>query len=146
MASRSSAREEPVGVLICDDQPEMRDLIRIIVELNPDLRVVGEAGDGNEAVLQAAALQPDVILLDLSMPVLSGLEALPEIRRVAPGSAVVAFTGLDEDVVGHAVRHAGASSFLQKGADPDGIAAAIRDAHTVHDKLPGLDSNQQPSG
>jgi DNA-binding NarL/FixJ family response regulator len=121
--------EDPVGVLICDDLEQMRRLLRVIVELNPDLRVVGEAGDGNEAVRQAATLQPDVILLDLSMPVRTGLEALPEIRQVAPAAAVIAFTGLDEEVVGHAVREAGATSFLQKGAHPDAVIAAIRHAH-----------------
>jgi DNA-binding NarL/FixJ family response regulator len=107
----------------------MRRLLRLILALNPDLEVVGEARNGNEAVLQAAALQPDVILLDLSMPVRSGLDALPEIRIVAPTSAVIAFTGLAEEVVGHAVREAGATSFLQKGATPEEIVAAIANAH-----------------
>lgn len=118
-----------MGVLICDDVDAMRRLLRIIVALNPDLEVVGEARNGNEAVLQAAALQPDVILLDLSMPVRTGLDALPEIRIVAPTSAVIAFTGLAEEVVGHAVREAGATSFLQKGATPEEIIAAIEHAH-----------------
>jgi DNA-binding NarL/FixJ family response regulator len=120
--------DPPIGVLICDDVAAMRGLLRVIVELNPDLRIVGEATNGNEAVSQATALQPDVIILDLSMPVRTGLDALPEIRAAAPSAAVIAFTGLDEDVVGHAARAAGATHFLQKGASPDEILATIEAA------------------
>jgi DNA-binding NarL/FixJ family response regulator len=118
-----------IRVLICDDVQAMRLLLTVIVDLDANLRVVGEARDGNEAVSQAERLQPDVILLDLSMPVRTGLDALPEIRAVAPGAAVIAFSGLDESVVGEAVREAGATCFLQKGADPDAIIAAIEHAH-----------------
>jgi DNA-binding NarL/FixJ family response regulator len=107
----------------------MRSLVSVIVELSPNLRVAGEASNGNEAVSQARELQPDVVLLDLSMPLRTGLDALPEIRVVAPGSVVIAFSGLDESVVGDAAREAGAAHFLQKGADPDAIIDAIENAH-----------------
>ncbi|MHB8468425.1 MAG: response regulator, partial [Gaiellaceae bacterium] len=106
-------------MLICDDVAAMRLLLNVIVGLNPDLHVAGEARDGNEAVSEARRLQPDVVVLDLSMPARSGLDALPDIRRVAPASVVIAFTGLDESVVGDAARAAGAASFVQKGTDPD---------------------------
>jgi two-component system invasion response regulator UvrY len=103
--------------------------LRIVVELDPRLYVAGEAGNGDEGVSQAQALQPDVILLDLSMPGRTGLDALPEIRVVAPAAAVIVFSGLDEVIVGDAVRAAGAALFLQKGSKPDAIIAAIEAVH-----------------
>lgn len=130
MASAPSPpSDDRIGVLICDDIEAMRSLLRIVVELEPRFRVAGEAGDGDEAVSQAQTLQPDVILLDLSMPKRTGLDALPTIRLVAPAAAVIAFSGLDELVVGDAARAAGAALFLQKGVEPDAIVAAIIAAH-----------------
>jgi DNA-binding NarL/FixJ family response regulator len=128
-SARMPSDNGSIGVLICDDVEPMRRLLRIVVELSPRLHVVGEAANGQEAVSQALELQPDVILLDLSMPVRTGLHALPEIRAVAPASKVIAFSGLEESVVGELARDAGAALFLQKGADPDAIAAAIEAAH-----------------
>jgi DNA-binding NarL/FixJ family response regulator len=125
----SSGGDEPIGVLICDDIEAMRKLLRIVVELDPGFCVAGEAGSGDEAVSQAQELQPDVILLDLSMPGRTGLVALPAIRLVAPAAAVIAFSGLDESVVGDAARAAGAALFLQKGARPEAILAAIEAVH-----------------
>jgi two-component system nitrate/nitrite response regulator NarP len=127
--SPSPGGDEPIAVLICDDIEAMRKLLRIVVELDPGFRVAGEAGSGDEAVAQARELQPDVILLDLSMPGRTGLVALPEIRLVAPASAVIAFSGLDESVVADAARAAGADLFLQKGARPEAILAAIEAVH-----------------
>ncbi|HJX46272.1 MAG TPA: response regulator [Gaiellaceae bacterium] len=127
--SPSLAGDEPIGVLICDDIEAMRNLLRIVVELDPRFRVAGEAGNGDEAVTQAQELQPDVILLDLSMPGRTGLDALPAIRVVAPAAAVIAFSGLDESVVAEAALAAGAALFLQKGARPDAILAAIEAVH-----------------
>jgi DNA-binding NarL/FixJ family response regulator len=120
---------EQVGVLICDDAEAMRLLLRVIVSLERQFCVVGEASNGREAISFARELQPDVILLDLSMPVCTGLEALPEIRLAAPAAAVVVFSGLDESIVGDAAREAGATRFLQKGASPDAILATITGAH-----------------
>ena len=127
--SSSPAGDEPIGVLICDDIEAMRNLLRIVVELDPRFHVAGEAGNGDEAVTQAQELQPDVILLDLSMPGRTGLDALPAIRVVAPAAAVIAFSGLDESVVAEAALAAGAALFLQKGARPDAILAAIAGVH-----------------
>lgn len=114
-----------LSVLICDDVHAMRTLLRVVIELDPRLRVAGEARDGSEAISLAQRVQPDVVLLDLSMPIRSGLEALPEIKAVAPAAQIIAFSGLDRSVVENDALQAGASRFLQKGADPDEILAAI---------------------
>lgn len=118
-----------IGVLICDDVVELRRLVRVVVELDPSLDVVGEAQNGEQAILQAKRLQPDVILLDLSMPVLSGLEALPAIRAAAPKARIIAFTGLSSPTLEHTLLESGAHSFLAKGASPDAITDAIKDVH-----------------
>jgi DNA-binding NarL/FixJ family response regulator len=115
-------------VLICDDNCAMRTLLRVIVETSLGMLVVGEAGDGKEAVTEAARLQPDVILLDLAMPIRSGLEALPELRQVAPDARIVVFSGFAGSIVAEEVVELGAASYLEKGAHPDTIVAAIEQA------------------
>ena len=92
---------------------------------SPGMHVVGEAADGNEAIIEAIRLQPDVILLDLAMPNRNGLEALPELRRVAPAAQIIVFSGFASATVAEQVLALGAVSYLEKGADPDAIAAAI---------------------
>jgi YesN/AraC family two-component response regulator len=82
-----------IDVLICDDSAELRQMLRAVIQLRPWLRTVGEAADGNEAVAEAARLQPDVILLDLAMPNRTGLESLAELRQVAPKTRVIVFSG-----------------------------------------------------
>jgi two-component system invasion response regulator UvrY len=113
------------GVLICDDNDAMRVLLAEIVGSGLGLSVVGEAVDGNEAIVEAIRLQPEVILLDLAMPNRNGLEALPELRRVAPDAQIVVFSGFSSRTVAEQVLELGAASYLEKGADPDAIVAAI---------------------
>lgn len=117
-----------INVLVCDDNAAFRELLGVIVGTAPGMRVVGEAADGDEAVLEAKRLQPDVILLDLVMPNRSGLEALPEVRRVAPTARIVVLSGFAAATVRAEVLALGARSYLEKGADPDAIVAAIRAA------------------
>jgi DNA-binding NarL/FixJ family response regulator len=124
------------GVLICDDNDAMRTLLGAIVGTSPGMRVVGEAADGNEAVVQATRLQPNVILLDLAMPIRSGLEALPELRQVAPGARIIVFSGFARSIVAEEVMALGAAGYLEKGADPDTIVATIERAIANTNGLP----------
>ena len=126
------------GVLICDDNGSVRTLLGVIVDTSPGLRVAGEAADGNEAIIQATLLQPDVIVLDLAMPILSGLEALPELRRVAPDAQIVVFSGFAAASVAEQTIALGAVSYLEKGATPTAIVATIEDALANGPGSPGL--------
>jgi DNA-binding NarL/FixJ family response regulator len=124
------------GVLICDDNFAMRVLLGVIVDTAHGLRVAGEAADGDEAILEATRLQPDVILLDLAMPNRSGLEALPDLRRVAPDAQIVVLSGFAAATVAEEVLALGARTYLQKGADPDTIIATIQSAAADAQRLP----------
>lgn len=115
----------PVRVLLADDHRMLREsLRRSLADLGID--VVGEAGDGREAVEQAAALRPDVVLMDVTMPVLDGIEATRQIRDTLPDTAVVMLTmHSDDEMVVRAIR-AGASGYLVKDCSVDEVAATIR--------------------
>ena len=115
-------------VLICDDNPAMRSLLRVVVDQARDMCVVGEAGDGEVSIREAARLQPDVILLDLAMPVLSGFDALPRLRQNAPSAKIIVLAGFSTATVGEQVVALGADSYLEKGSDPETIVAAIERA------------------
>ena len=117
--------DTPADVLICDDNDAIRMLLDAIVANEPGLQVVGEAADGNEAIVETIALQPDVILLDLAMPKRSGLDALPELRRVAPNARIVVLSGFASANVAEEVIALGATSYIEKGADSAEIVAAI---------------------
>ena len=130
--------DKAAAVLICDDNSSVRTLVGVIVDTTPGLRVAGEAADGNEAIIQATRLQPDVIVLDLAMPNLSGLEALPELRRVAPDAQIIVFSGFAATSVAEQVFALGAVSYLEKGASPETIVATIGDALANGPGLPGL--------
>jgi DNA-binding NarL/FixJ family response regulator len=118
-----------ISVLICDDNEAMRALLRVVVELRPSLRVAGEAADGHDAIREATRLQPDVILLDLAMPRRTGLEVLPELRRIAPESRVIVFSGFSTASVAEGAIDLGAVRYLTKGADPEAINDAIEEVY-----------------
>ncbi|MDQ6846027.1 MAG: response regulator transcription factor [Candidatus Dormibacteraeota bacterium] len=127
MTEGGGAPAGSTGVLICDDVEAVRELLATIVRRRPGLRVVGEAEDGEQAIGEAERLQPDVILLDLSMPRKTGLDALPDIRRVAPNAKVVVLSGFAASMLASDVLAQGAHRYLEKGVRPDIIAAAIEE-------------------
>lgn len=102
-------------VLVVDDAEDLRLVVRLALEREGTFVVVGEAGDGRAAIEAAQALQPDIVLLDLAMPRVGGLEALPEIRAAAPEAQVVVLTGLPRHDNEPAARAAGAVGYLEKG-------------------------------
>jgi len=128
--------DKAAAVLICDDNTALRGLLRAIIDTGLGMRVVGEAANGNEAILEATRLQPDVILLDLAMPIRSGLEALPELRLVAPEARIVVFSGFSSATVADDVLTLGAASYLEKGASPDAIVATIEQAPSRNEASP----------
>ena len=119
-----------IRVLLADDQEMVRAGLRLILAAEPDIEVVGEAGDGLDAVAQARRLRPDVVLMDVRMPRMDGIEAtrrlLDEPR--AAGSRVVVLTTFDVDTHVYDALRAGASGFLLKNAAPEDLVRAIRAA------------------
>jgi DNA-binding NarL/FixJ family response regulator len=112
-------------VLLVDDHPLTREALTALLEAH-EFDVVGEAADGNEAIVEAERLQPDLVLLDLTMPELDGLGALPGLRQVAPDSEVVVLTASGtEDNLLAAIR-AGAAGYLLKSEPPERIVAFLR--------------------
>jgi len=113
-------------VLIADDQALVRVGLRKVLEFEPDTEVVGEAVDGADAVRQAARLVPDVVLMDIRMPVLDGIEATRRITAARPGARVLILTTFGLDAYVYEALRAGASGFLLKDAPPEEIAGAVR--------------------
>jgi DNA-binding NarL/FixJ family response regulator len=117
-----------IRVLIVDDHAVVREGLRTFLELQDGIEVVGEAGDGAAALDQAAALAPDVILMDLVMPRLDGVAAMRRLRERSPGSRVIVLTSfLDDDRLMPALQ-AGAAGYLLKDVEPAELARAVRSA------------------
>ena len=112
-------------VLVCDDHPVYRDGLRMLLGSLEGLEVTGVAADGPEAVAQAAALRPDVVLMDLQMPGLDGVEATAQVVAADPDVAVLVLTMYDDDESVFAAMRAGARGYLLKGADQREIARAV---------------------
>ena len=115
-----------IRVLLVDDQPLTRTGFRMILEETPGIDVVGEAGDGAAAVRMASAVAPDVVLMDVRMPQMDGLEATRLIAAAAPGPRVLVLTTYDLDEYAFAALRAGASGFLLKDAPVNELVSAIR--------------------
>jgi DNA-binding NarL/FixJ family response regulator len=115
-----------LGILVVDDEPLHRRLLRSVVEPEVGLRVIGEAHHGRRAVELAAELQPDVVVLDLRMPTMDGLTALPLLRRVSPGSRIVVWSNDDELQRLRSIE-AGAAACVRKFDAPALLIAALRD-------------------
>jgi DNA-binding NarL/FixJ family response regulator len=120
---------EVIRVLIVDDHPALREGLRAILTTQSDIAVVGEAATGQEAVARAIALRPDVVLMDLEMPGVDGVEATRRIRERLPGTRVVVFTAFDGDERVMSAVEAGAHGYLLKGAARAEIFHAVRAAY-----------------
>jgi len=113
-------------VLLCDDMQQVRLVLRAEMSLESDLEIVGEATNGAEAIELARKSQPDVVVLDLTMPVMDGLEALPGIREAAPDARVIMLSAHGADEMRARAVAAGASRYIEKTATTREIVEAVR--------------------
>jgi DNA-binding NarL/FixJ family response regulator len=121
--------DEPIRILIADDHPVVRDGLTAMLDTQPDFKVVAQSADGQETVDKVASYNPDLVLLDLAMPVMDGVAVLKALQRTHPQVAVIVFTAYDTDErIIDAVR-AGASGYLLKGAPREQLFEAIRSVH-----------------
>jgi DNA-binding NarL/FixJ family response regulator len=113
-------------VLVVDDQALIRVGLRKVLDAEPDMTVAGEAGDGEDAVAEARRLRPDIVLMEIRMPVLDGIEATRRIVGAQPGTRVLILTTFGLDTYVYDALRAGASGFMLKDAPPEEIAGAVR--------------------
>lgn len=125
-SDQTGAGGRPVTVVLADDQALMRMGFRMVLDAEGGIEVVGEASDGASALAQARALKPDVILMDVRMPGVNGIDATAQITRQCPGTKILILTTFDLDEYAFAGLKAGASGFLLKDTRPAELADAIR--------------------
>ena len=118
----SAPAERPVRVVLADDTVEIRALLRLALELDGRFEVVGEAGDGEEAVRRADELRPDAVVLDLAMPVMDGLCAIPLLRSAVPNVKILVLSGFDARQMADEALARGAHDYVVKGAAFEEIA------------------------
>ncbi|SDO43961.1 DNA-binding response regulator, NarL/FixJ family, contains REC and HTH domains [Microbacterium sp. ru370.1] len=119
----------PVRIVLVDDQALFRAGIRMVIDSQPDLEVVGEASDGREGIEVVRATRPDLVLMDVRMPVMDGLTATAEILRESDPPRVVVLTTFDLDEAAARAIQRGASGFLLKDAEPEFLLSAVRTVH-----------------
>jgi two-component system nitrate/nitrite response regulator NarL len=125
LGERSFLEESKRGVLIVDDSPQVRQELRTLLPLVGDIEIVGEAADGQEAIRLAQALQPEVVLMDLEMPVLDGYEATRQIKASSPSCRVVALTVHGYEAARQKASQSGVDVFLVKGGSVETLVQAI---------------------
>jgi DNA-binding NarL/FixJ family response regulator len=128
-AAPGAERGAPIRVLLVDDQLLVRAGFRMVIDSQPDLTVVGEADDGRSGVQQAQRLRPDLVVMDVRMPLLDGIEATRQIVALPDPPKVVVLTTFDLDEHALAAIRAGASGFLLKDTQPEDMLAALRTVH-----------------
>jgi DNA-binding NarL/FixJ family response regulator len=114
---------DPYRVIVADDEVGIRELMRTLLSLEPDFEVVGQAGDGVEAVELVSALHPDLVVIDISMPVMDGLEAISRIRQVSPATRVAVLSGEPRT---SRTLPAGADMHIEKGTPNEVVVATLR--------------------
>jgi DNA-binding NarL/FixJ family response regulator len=124
-----------ISVLIADDHPVVRQGLSVLLSVHDDMSVAGEAADGDEALRLAADLHPDVILLDLKLPVLDGIAVLRRLPERAPRTRALVLTSAADRAEAAVAMQAGAAGFLYKDVDPDALVRAIRSVHDGHTLL-----------
>ncbi|MFL5847219.1 MAG: response regulator transcription factor [Solirubrobacteraceae bacterium] len=118
-----------ISVYLCDDVPELRALLRYGLEEDPELKVVGEADHAQAAIDAITDLHPDVVLLDLSMPGMDGLEAIPRLREISPSTAIVVFSGFAAERMREPALSLGAARYLEKGVPLETVRATVREVY-----------------
>ncbi|ETT38675.1 MULTISPECIES: response regulator [Paenibacillus] len=119
----------PITILLADDHAMVRRGLHVFLTTQQDMKVVGEASNGQEALAQAEALKPDVVLMDLHMPIMDGIETARRLRTLLPATRIIVLTSFsDQDHVVPAVR-AGVKGYLLKDIEPEDLAVAIRNVH-----------------
>ena len=112
--------------LVVDDASNMRDLLTVLLEVEDDFDVVGAVRDGAQAIERATELQPDFVLLDIAMPGMDGMAALPELRRLLPDSRIVVFSAFEEEELGERALGHGADVYIEKGTSVTELVDRLR--------------------
>lgn len=123
-----TATPAPIRVFLCDDVDAFRALMRFVLEEDPEIRICGEAADGRAGVDGVDETRPDVVLLDMAMPGMDGLEAIPLMLERAPHTRILALSGFTADRMAAPVMEMGADAYLEKGEDVAVIRRAIHEA------------------
>ncbi|HNS39314.1 MAG: response regulator transcription factor [Anaerolineae bacterium] len=119
---------DEIRLLLADDHAVVRSGLRLLLEAQPDMVIVGEAENGRDAISRTAELKPDVVLMDVEMPGMNGIEATRHIKRESPQTAVLALTMYEDDQYFFEMLRAGACGYVPKRAAPDELVSAIRAA------------------
>lgn len=144
MAELSDREAAGVRILVVDDDADLRRLVRMTLELHGGFAIVGEAADGGSALELAATLRPDVVVLDLGLPDLHGLEVLPEILHLSPNSRIVVFSGLDEHEAETTALAGGAARYVLKGSDVDVLVRALEELPPqIHEAATSFDASPE---
>jgi DNA-binding NarL/FixJ family response regulator len=119
-------RQRRDRVLVVDDAANLRELLTLLLETEDDFEVIGTASDGEQALMSAETLNPDIVLLDLAMPVMDGMQALPRLREQLPDALIVIFSGFEQTALVDEALGAGADAYLEKGASVTQMVDLLR--------------------